>query len=275
MSKTSQPAAVSAALVLLLAPPAPAQSPGPAPPVRASVSVTAVDLDVSITRGGEPVDDAKKEDILLKIDGKVVPLDYLTRVETGRLTGPARGPAKVSGDADRNVARTFLLVLDEDHLMPRDRPRVVEASRKLLQTLGPSDRLAVAVLDRQAFRMVSPPETDRSAALAALEKFGRERKFGMMAVSFFPASTVRGREAGAFRELERAVRALGALPGRKEVILISRGLDRSEGDPGVSLVEEFDRVVREADLSRVTIHTIAAGGLEAGGGPAAGGAPYC
>ncbi|MFI5179953.1 MAG: hypothetical protein ACHQPI_01005 [Thermoanaerobaculia bacterium] len=257
-----------------------AQAPYPPPRVQAAVSVTAIDLDVSLTRGGEPVSDVRAEDVVLKIDGKVVPLDYFTRVETGRLTGPGRTAGNFQANPDGLVARTFLLLIDEDHLMPQDRRRVVEASRTLLSRLGPSDRLAVAVLDRQAFRTVSPMETERSTAQAAVDRIAKERNLGLIALGSFDLATIRGREVTAFRELERAVRALGALPGRKEMILVSRGIRRFEemffhtNGPVVPIVEDFDDLVREANRARVTIHSIGAGGLEAAS-PAGGGAPYC
>ncbi len=279
MSKTSHFAALFPALVLVPPGPAPAQAPQPGPRVEAAVSVTAVDLDVSVTKSGEPVPDARPEDILLKIDGKLVPLDYFTRVETGRLTGPAREAAGARTDVDRHVARTFLILIDEDHLMPVDRARVVEAARALVAGLGPSDRLAVGVLDGLEFRVGSPVGTGRSAALMAIEQIATGRKLGLAGWGNIDLQSGRSREARTFRELERAVRALGAFPGRKELILVSRGFVRFDGlrsfGKVLPITEEYENLVRQANCSRVTIHTVSAGGLEAAGrGAESGGIPF-
>ena len=56
--------------------------------VRAAVEVTALDLDVVATKDGEFVTDLKREEFAVKVDGKVFPLDYFTRVEEGTLFGP-------------------------------------------------------------------------------------------------------------------------------------------------------------------------------------------
>jgi hypothetical protein len=250
---------------------------GDEPParVRASVSVQALDFDVSITKRGEPVPDARAEDFVLKIDGKVVPLDYLTRVETGRLTGPGRGGPGGTEDDDRLVSRTFLLVIDEDHLMPGDRGRVVEAARAFVKALGPSDRLAVGVVDALRFRVLSPVGTGRREALAAVERIATERKPGLEMNAMLDSVNLRARETRAFRELERAVLAVGASPGRKELILLSRGYSRFDDPRSFGrirpVVEEYDALVRQANCSRVTVHTISAGGLETGAGGAASG----
>ncbi len=276
MSQTTYVAAPLLLLALPLSPPA-GPSPQASPRVTATVSVTAVDLDVSVTKNGEPVPDLRAEDVVLKIDGKVVPLDYFSRVETGRPAGPAGRTARSGRGPAGAPSRTFLLLLDEDHLLPQDRPRAADAARTLVARLGASDALAVAALDRGTLRALAPVEADRLTTLAAVERFSGEKKSGLLTQQNLAIPLARNREAGAFRELERAVRAIGAVPGRKEMILVSRGLSRFD-DLRLSrlvrpIVKEFDDLVQSANRSRVTVHTIAAAGLEAGHGGAPGACP--
>src|SRR6185436_3434083 len=56
--------------------------------VRTTVQVTAMDLDVVVTKGGRPVEDLKKDEFVVKVDGKTYPLDYFARVDAGTLHGP-------------------------------------------------------------------------------------------------------------------------------------------------------------------------------------------
>lgn len=230
--------------------------------VKSIVSVTGIDLDASAeAKNGTPVEDLRVDEVVLELDGKPVDLDYFTRVETGRLTGPAR--AGSGADASGNVARHFFLVIDEDHLVPADRPKVFEAARSLLAQLEPGDRIAAAVLQRGRLRSLAPFGSSvevSNRAIAEQQRGGLS--LGLLQSQHFSREMVRANERNTFRLIERAVRGFGSYPGRKEMVVISRGLDRYELTGG-TLNREFDDLVRQANRSRVTIHTIGAAGLGA------------
>jgi VWFA-related protein len=237
--------------------------------VRGAVTVTAVDLDATATKGDQPVDDLRADEIVLEIDGKPVPLDYFTPVVAHRLTGPARPGA--GADPAGLVARNLMLLIDEDHLVPQDRPRVFEAARAFLAGLDPSDRFAVAVLQQGRIRSLVPFGTAIEIAGSALDRQQKDRySLGALGRLAFAAPTARERERHAFRQVRRAIQSLGALPGRKEMVVISRGLNRHEGiedrDSFGGLEAEVDDLVRQANRSRVTVHTLGVGGLQGGSG---------
>ncbi len=250
-----------------------AQAPSPLPrpegSVRGSVSVTAIDLDATATRNGQPVDDLRADEVALTIDGKPVPLDYFTPVVAHRLTGPARPGA--GADASGLVARHLMLLIDEDHLVPQDRRPVFEAAHTFLARLDASDRFAVAVFQRGRMRSLVPFGTALDVAGRALDEQREGRySFGLLGQQAFAAPMIRDRERNAFRQVRRAIQSLGAYPGRRELVLISRGLNRYEGigdqDLYGGLYREVDDLIRQANRSRVTVHTLGVGGLQGGSG---------
>lgn len=244
--------------------------------VRSTVSINVIDLDASATsRDGTPVEDLRADEVALKLDGKPVPLDYFTRVDSGHLLGPARPGS--GADASGLVARHFFLIVDEDHLLPQDYPRVHEAARALLSLLEPSDQFAAAVLQQRRLRSLVPFGSTTEAAGKALGRKEKESpSMGVLSTDSegrvvnrfdlpFPSTQVptmaAGVERNSFRLLERAIRAFGSYPGRKEMVVISRGLNLYEGT-GYSLRGVLNELVSQANRSRVTVHTIGSAELE-------------
>lgn len=250
-----------------------AQTPSPSPrrdgSVRGAVSITAIDLDATATKDGQPVDDLRADEVALKIDGKPAPLDYFTPVVAHHLTGRAR--PGVGADDSGLVARHLLLLIDEDHLVPQDRLQVFEAAHAFLARLDTSDRFAVAVLQRGRMRSLVPFGTSIDVAGRALDDQREGRySFGLLGQTAFAAPMVRDRERNAFRQVQRAIQSLGAHQGRREMVVISRGLNRYEGfgdqDRYGGLYREVDDLIRQANRSRVTVHTLGVGGLQGGSG---------
>lgn len=134
-------------------PPAP---PG-APPFRESVEVRVMDLDVTATDSrGRPVQDLKREDFTVRVDGKAVPVDYFARVEEGTIHAPdlaTASPDQVLSEYRDGggvyVPRHFLIYVDLSHMSLGSRTRVVEALKDLVTRLGPSDSARVVTFDRR------------------------------------------------------------------------------------------------------------------------------
>lgn len=262
-----------ASLLLLTVSTALAQVPAPSPrrdgSVRGTVSVTAIDLDATATKDGQPVDDLRADEVALRIDGKPVPLDYFTPVVAHWLTGPA-GPG-AGADASGQVARHLMLLIDEDHLVPQDRIQVFGAAHAFLARLDTSELFAVAVLQMGRLRSLVPFGTSIDVAGRALDDQREGRySFGLLGQRAFAPPMIRERERNAFRQVRRAIQSLGAYPGRREMVVISRGLNRYEGigdqDLYGGLYREVDDLVRQANRSRVTVHTLGVGGLQGGSG---------
>lgn len=251
--------ALLAALVALASsgagtPPEP--PPRPEHRFRSEATVVTLDLDAfATTTDGAPVEDLRMDEVVLKLDGRPVLLDSFARESPGGTPGGREDAA-----ADIAVTgRRLLLVVDEDHLLPSDRSRVFEAARTLVRGLGPSDSLAAAVLQQGRLRSVVPFGTARRDAVERLDRQETTgRSLGLLFDRTFEGPMAAGRTRNSLRLLERAVRGVGAYPGRREIVLISRGLDLSAR----SLSRECEGLVRQANRSRVTLHTIGAAGLE-------------
>ncbi len=274
------------------------------PGVRATVDVTALDLDVVATKDGAPVTDLKREDFVVKIDGKVLPLDYFARIEEGTLFGPDLSKASpdlildsIAGDAGkRYLARQVLLYMDDEHLMPFDRPRAIEGLRELVYKLSPSDQVALFRYNRGTTRAIVPFTDSREALLNGLAKLETMAPGGLTwyvqadqdyrtarASGSFQSrrSIVRDysarckvREDNALGDLRRAIAALAARSGKRALVWVGAGIELHPGQTlGFSLglrglqqfeydvTESYKAVLAEANETGVTIYAIDARGL--------------
>lgn len=284
---------------------------GPADPpagrqggVRAAVEVTALDLDVVVTKDGKFVSDLTRDEFVVKVNGKAVPLDYFTRIDEGTLFGPDLSKASpdlilesVQGDAgQRYLSRQVLLYVDDDHLMPFDRPRAFEGLRELVYKLSPSDQVALFRYDRGATRALIPFTGSREEVLdgiAKLEKMppgglnwfvqadqdyrqGRASSSAQSRQSVVRnyAARAKVREDNALGDLRRAVAALAARSGKRTLVYVGAGIELRPGQTlaaalGLRGLQQFEydvtesyrAVLGEANGSGVTIYAIDARGL--------------
>lgn len=286
-----RPAVLPALLSLLAAaaagtaaPPAGGESPVLSQGVRAAVQVTAMDLDVVATKDSQPVPDLRKEEFTVTVDGKAIPLDYFSRVDSGTLHGPDLATASpdlvletLAGDAgDRYLARQFLVFFDDAHLLVFDRPRVLEGLRDLVTRLSPSDRMSIVVYNTAATVLVpfTASKEDLLVGISALEKkspsgqswdsqFRQEQNNLRRPCQYASVSQrarsacdagirswseqVRVREAAVLQEMRRAVSGLSARSGKRVFLYVSRGL---ELHPGQSFVQSMGpSLVNQYDYS--------------------------
>ncbi len=119
--------------------------------VRAAVEVTAMDLDVVASKDGRPVNDLTREEFVVRVDGKPVPIDYFARIEAGTLHGPDLATASPdlvldtlkADSGETYVPRQFLVYFDDDRLLPQERHSVIEGLRDFVTRLSPSDRASI------------------------------------------------------------------------------------------------------------------------------------
>jgi VWFA-related protein len=272
--------------------------------VRAAVEVTALDLDVVVTKDGKFVSDLTREDFVVKVNGKAVPLDYFTRVDEGTLFGPDLSKASpdlilesVQGDAgQRYLSRQILLYVDDDHLMPFDRPRAFEGLRELVYKLSPSDQVALFRYNSAFTRALVPFTSSKEEildGLAKLEKMppggfnwyvqadqdyrqGRATSSAQSRQSVVRsyAAQSKVREDNALGDLRRAVAALAARSGKRTLVYVGAGIELRPGQTlaaalGIRGLQQFEydvtrnyrAVLGEANGSGVTIYAIDARGL--------------
>lgn len=274
--------------------------------VRSAVQVTAMDLDVVATQNGKPVLDLTKDEIRVTANGKPVALDYFARIDAGAIHGPDLKNAspdlvlesEAQDDGTRYVPRQFLVFFDDDHLLPADRNRVIEALRSFITRLAPSDRVSVMTYDG-APRVLVPFTSSKEDLFVGLLKLQEKGSNGlrwqsMYQQSYYDARTartvnsrrsmldawsqqLRARDTGMLQDLRRVVSGLAGRSGKRVFLFVSNGFELFPGQTlqqafgtglgqfTTSLRGEFDAVIKEANESGVTFHTIHAAGLDADG----------
>ncbi len=255
------------------------QTPPPAAPgVRAAVEVTVLDLDVVATKDGRFVNDLTKDDFTVKVDGKLVPIDYFTKVESGQLIGPDLQNASPdlildsykASTGDRYLARQFVLFFDDEHMLPDDVPRAVEGARDLVTRLAPSDQAAVYCYNRGTTRVLTPFTSSKEALLDGLARLAKVPPNGLKWEQDFQqyrrdavsartqggrASAVHnwsqesfGREKAMLEDVRRALSALAARSGKRIFLYVSSGFEMRPGQSfaqavPVGRLQQFDYTV--------------------------------
>lgn len=274
---------VALVLPFALAFPALAATPpaGPAPlatGVRAAVEVTAMDLDVVATKDGRPVDDLRKEEFVVRVDGKPVAVDFFARVEAGTVHGPDLATASPdlvlealkADTGETYVPRQFLVYFDDERLLPQERKPVIEGLRDFVTRLSPSDRASIVSYNGST-RVLAPFTSSKEELLDALLRLEKASPRGLAWEAQYrqtvrdlrtsrPAarssilrswsSEAAARERSALAELARSVSALAARSGKRTLLLVTNGYEWYPGQTlaqayGVSGLAQFDQDIRD------------------------------
>src|SRR5512140_3487159 len=267
-----------------------ADAPLRAPGVRAAVDVTVMDLDVVATgKDGRNVPDLTRSEIAVTVDGKLLPLDYFARIESGQLHGPDLATASpdfilepTAAGPDRYVPLQFLVFFDDARL------------RDFVTRLSPSDSMAILSYSRSS-HVIAPFTSSKETLLdgfSRLEKVAprglywesqfrqdvnlarRSRASSRDAIIRSYGDQIRGRERGTLDELKRAFEALAARSGKRVAFWVSSGIELRPGQTfaqalassplnqfEISVTEEFRALVAEANRSGITVHALDARGL--------------
>lgn len=253
--------------------------------VRAAVDVTAMDLDVVATaKGGAPVNDLRRDEVSVVVDGKTYAPDYFTRVDAGQLHGPDL--ASTSPDfilettragEGRWVARQFLVFFDDEHLMPFERKRVIEGLRDFVTRLSPSDSVAILAynISTRVFVPFTNSKEDLLLGLSKLEKLAprglvwdAQLRAAIQETRRYSAFSTRGRasrdaivrswgaqaynrDKSTLEEFRRAVDALGARSGKRALLFVSHGMELHPGQSfsqslGATTLNQWDYDVTPA-----------------------------
>lgn len=267
---------------------------GTAPPatgVRAAVEVTAMDLDVVATKDGKPVSDLTREEFVVKVDGKPVPIDYFVRVDSGTVHGPDLATASPdlvldalkADTGETYVPRQFLVYFDDERLLPQERPAVIEGLRDFFMRLSPSDRASIVSYDGST-RVLVPFTNSKEDLLDGLLRLEKASPKGLSWQAQY-SQTVRelrvtrpssrsaiirswadqsgARDRSALRELTRSVSALAARSGKRTLLLVTNGYEWYPGQTlsqalGPSLLQQFDQDIAD-DIKRVLSEANSAG----------------
>jgi VWFA-related protein len=232
--------------------------------VRAAVEVTAMDLDVVATKGGRPVNDLTREEFVVRVDGKPVPIDYFARVEAGAVHGPDLATASPdlvldtlkADSGETYVPRQFLVYFDDDRLLPQERHSVIEGLRDFVTRLSPSDRASI-VSYTGSTRVLVPFTNSKETLLDGLSRLEKASPVGLSWESQYRqtvqelrtsrpstrSSIIRSwsaqaasREKSALGELARSISALAARSGKRTLLLVTNGY---EWYPGQTLAQAY------------------------------------
>ncbi len=144
---------------------------------RTSTELVSVDTIVT-TADGLPVTDLSAKDFVLKVDGKVRPIQSVQFVRfnesaaAGTRAPGTSAPAHPSTSAPFSTntdpkGRTFIFAIDHNNIHAGNERPAIDAAIRLLDRLTPNDRVAVVTLPRGG--VAADLSTDRVATRKALE----------------------------------------------------------------------------------------------------------
>jgi VWFA-related protein len=126
------------------------------------IEVRVVNLEVVVTnRSGERVPDLQPKDFRLKVDGKVIPIEYFTEVRGGSAIAPSAGgeqpplPGLPSLAPGSPVGTSYLVFIDDYFSAQVRRDEVLKSLKDDLSRLGPDDRMAIVAFDGRKLHMLS------------------------------------------------------------------------------------------------------------------------
>ncbi len=236
------------------------------PSFDASIDVRVVNVEAVVTdRGGHRVSGLKPSDFILRVDGKEVPIEYFSEVRDGEAQAqaapagpaapgqPAAPAASVQELAEGKVGTYYLVFIDDDFSISRQRNDVLKTIRADLGRLAPEDRMAIVSYDGRRLEMLSnwsgsredlaraldremarnPHGLDRlterksySRDVAAVSQFSDDLSPILTPISDIPLSyekELARQLQGDVQAAVSAMRAFGGPRGRKVMLLLSGG----------------------------------------------------
>ncbi|HEV7672243.1 MAG TPA: VWA domain-containing protein [Thermoanaerobaculia bacterium] len=249
------------------------------------IEVRVVNVEVVVTdKKGNRVPDLTKNDFRLKVDGKVVPIEYFTEVRGGQAivasaasaeqNAPVPGLAGLAPGSD--VGTSYLVFIDDFFSVAAQRDKVIRSLKDNLSRLGPQDRMAIVAFDGKSVDMLSTWSTSANALSRAFDQALVRRAHGLERVSELRSfETTRRQVTGFFgdrdnrlntrleidelqyaqslaQKVERSVsaavttlRGFASPPGRKVMILLSGGWPYAPADYAIN---DPNRPVSERDV---------------------------
>ena len=238
-----------------------------APPrIRASVDVTVLDLDFVATKDGRPVHDLRRDELVVKVGGRVLQVDLFARVEASRIAPPsaeageALPPGRAS-EAGTVVPRQLLVYFDDARLQPWQRRPVIDGLEGLFARLGPADEASIVSYNGGTL-VLAPFTNDRAQLADGLARLRELVPRGLHRASLFRTAAAametedriqrsssgrnrpanlkdsilrtwveeeRTRTLAGLAELRRTVSALAARPGKRRMVLVTTGWERMPG----------------------------------------------
>jgi VWFA-related protein len=135
-----------------------------------AIDVRVVNVEAVVTDKGGPVRGLSAADFRLLVDGREVPIEYFTEVADGRA---ATAGSHTPVPAGEEVARSYLVYIDESFSIASIRDQALENLERDLTLLKPGDQMAVLACDGSRIDVLSGWTGDAAALAAALEQARR------------------------------------------------------------------------------------------------------
>jgi hypothetical protein len=213
---------------------------------------------------GQPVGDLKAEEVTLRIAGRERKIESL---ELKRFSGGAPGAAPAAaaapppfvtnagGGATAAPGRVFMFVIEDQSVRPGDERPIRASIEKLLETLGPNDRVGLLTTPNATVRLV--PTTDRARVKQELGRISGQRPGSMN-------STDRAcRTRDSLVALRSILPVLESGGGLATVVFFSSQLEQaattSSGDAGCMVTTDlFNGIASTSAASRAHIFVVQA-----------------
>ena len=170
-----------------------AQEPPPALPSSsfgASIDVRVVNVEAVVTDAkGDRVRGLAAGDFVLQVDGREVPIEYFSELESAKTVTPPARPGEAPQTAETPAlapeGRSILVFIDDVFATAQQRDRVLDGVERDLKLLGPADQMAIVAfvdLDNRV-DVLSRWTGDRAALAAALQAARQRRAYGNRALA--------------------------------------------------------------------------------------------
>jgi VWFA-related protein len=146
--------------------PSPAQTaPAEIPTVGETIDVRVVNVEAVVTgASGERLRGLPASDFRLLVDGKEVPVEYFAEIAEGTSVTARNAPVA----AGEEVARNYLIYIDEAFSLANRRNGVLEKLERDLALLKPADRMAILAFDGTRISVLAGWTGDKKTLQAAL-----------------------------------------------------------------------------------------------------------
>jgi VWFA-related protein len=138
---------------------------GEVPTVGETIDVRVVNVEAVVTNAsGERMRGLGAADFRLLVDGREVPVEYFAEIADGTSVKAENAPVA----AGEEVARNYLVYIDDAFSLASRRNDVLEKMERDLSLLGPADRMAVLAFDGARISVLAPWTGDKKTLQAAL-----------------------------------------------------------------------------------------------------------
>ena len=147
------------------------------------LDVRVVNVEVVVTdKNGNRVTGLTADDFRLLVDREETPIDYFSEIFGGRVTTQvAEGEPELPGalEAGQDVGTSFLVFVDDQFTIARDRNRVLKRIEEDLARLGQNDRMAIVAFDGMQLEMLTSWTNSERVLRDAFRDARDRRAFGL------------------------------------------------------------------------------------------------